>query len=117
MLLYPGAMLAGAPPAFFLVFAGVFTDAGSVWERALSLALVAVAYGLLGLVFASFEPDGGAYWGIWIASPAVALLVTYAVREPSTLVLDATYLAVALGAAMGAATAMSRHRLARRASR
>src|SRR5438132_1123726 len=91
--------------AFFLTFAGVFTDAspGLTFERAFSLGLVAGAHLLLAFLGTRFAPGRWTAWGLLAASPSLLVLAWYAMREPQTLALCATYGLVALIAALGGA--------------
>lgn len=105
-----GAVLA----AFFLSFAGVFTDAprGVGPERLLSLALVAAAHLLLGFLGKRLAPGRWVGWGLLVAAPSLLVLGWYAGRESSSAGLCVLYGLVALGAALGGAWAGSRARRA-----
>jgi hypothetical protein len=108
------AIAAGAPPAFFLVFAGVFTDAGPPGERVLSLILVTIAYAVLGGLFAYVWPRGGGKWAYALTAPAVAVLVWYTTREAGQAGLHLAYLITAGLAAWLGAEAVARLRDRRR---
>lgn len=112
ILTYTAAVLVGFLPAFFFVFAGVFTDPGGLDERLVSLALVIVAYGALGFLFARFLP-GGAPIGLALASSAILILALYSTRETQNLGLHGVYLVSATAAAVGAAWVGARRRSSR----
>lgn len=99
------AVLAGAPPAFFLVFNAVFADGGSILERLLSFGLVVAAYGILGLVFGFVWPRASWRWGIWISIPALIILGWYSSRETERLLLHFLYLVATVAPACLAAFA------------
>lgn len=88
-------VLAGIPPAFFLVFNALFSDGGSVPERLLSFCLVIVAYGALGLVFSFVWPRPSWRWGFWISLPAFIIVGWYSSHETERLPLHLLYLVAA----------------------
>ncbi len=93
--------LVGIFPAFFFVFASVFTDGGSTGERAVSFLLIAGAYLLLGLASGAAVRSWKA--GVWLSAPAVVMIVLYSVREYDRLLLHAAVVAVAIAFALGGA--------------
>ena len=97
------AVLAGIPPAFFLVFNALFSDGGSAPERLLSFSLVIVTYGALGLVFSFFRPKPSWQWGIWLSIPAFIIVGWYSFRETGNLSLHLLYLVAATTPACSAA--------------
>ena len=97
------AVLAGIPPAFFLVFNALFSDGGSAPERLLSFSLVIVTYGALGLVFSFFRPKPSWQWGIWLSIPAFIIVGWYSFRETGNLSLHFLYLVAATTPACSAA--------------
>ncbi|MEA3143931.1 MAG: hypothetical protein QOG31_1255 [Thermoplasmata archaeon] len=105
-------LLVGAPvllgaclAAFFLSFAGVFTDGprGLALERLLSLGLAAAAHLLLGYLGTRFASGRWWAWGLLVAAPSLLVLAGYASREPASLGLCAAYAAMALGGGLGGA--------------
>jgi hypothetical protein len=89
------AVIAGIPPAFFLVFNAIFSDGGSVPERIFSFFLVIMAYGILGLVFGLVRPRPSWRWGLWIGLPAFIIVVWYSYLEADRLLLHFLYLVAA----------------------
>lgn len=86
----------GILAAFYVVFAGVFSDGpASLWhpER---LASYALTLGIYGLAAAAGARLGGVWWHGWTAlmGPAAVLLVGYWTREPGTVTLGIAYLIV-----------------------
>jgi len=109
-----GAVLAfvlGLPLAFFLVFTGVFTDVSSLADRLLSLSLTGVAYAAAGAVagYCGRRPS----LALWLAAPAVIILVWYTTHEPQGIVLHMLYgvipvLMSVAGRGLGATLSMRR---------
>lgn len=97
-----GALLA----AFFLVFAGVFTDGPRSLadpERIVSLALVLAAYVILGVVAVRWSAQHWWRWALSISGPAALILLLYSIGEYSGLGLHLIYLTCVLaGAFVGA---------------
>ena len=108
-LTHAAAALAGLPPAFFFVFAGVFSDPSGLDERLVSLGLVVFAYATLGFLFARFLPGG---WGagLWVSSAAVAIVVLYTLQERHDLGLHLLYLVSAVAPAVAGAWSGARLR-------
>lgn len=106
LLLVGAAVLVGSVlSAFFLTFAGVFTDAapGFTFERAISLGLVAAGHLLLGFLGTRFAPGRWTAWGLFVAAPSLIVMALYPIRETNALALCALYGIVALLAALGGA--------------
>lgn len=108
----PRRLLAGIPvllgaflAAFFLSFAGVFTDAapGLTGERLLSLGLSLAGHLILGLLGVRLVPGSWVGWGFAVAAPSLLLLAWYAIREPSATILCAVYTLVAVVGGLGGA--------------
>lgn len=97
------AVVVGILPAFFLVFQSLFTDAGALGERLLSLLLIGLVYGLLGAMFGYLARSWQA--GLWLGVPAAALVGLYTLRESQQILLHLLVLALTLAAGYGGARA------------
>lgn len=93
--------LIGVLPAFFLVFATLFSDGGSVTEYAAALGFIAVVYAALGA--GSGYAAGRWQAGFWVSAAAIALVAWYTTREPGQLLLHALVLLTVVGSACGGA--------------
>jgi len=105
----PGAMfgfIAGLPLAFFLVFAGVFSDVFSLADRLVSLALTGGGYAAAGAIAGYMSRRLNL--ALWLAMPAVIILVWYTTREPQAFVLHLLYGVVAVSASLAGSTLGSR---------
>jgi len=105
------AFAVGSPLAFFLVFAGVFTDVSSLGDRLLSLALTAGVYAVAGGVMGYLRYHRSL--ALWLVAPAVFILVWYTTHEPQALLLHTLYGVLAVSATLagrklGAATKAQR---------
>ncbi|HLE47384.1 MAG TPA: hypothetical protein VI818_03730, partial [Candidatus Thermoplasmatota archaeon] len=108
------AIVGGAFPGFFLVFAGVFADAPPGLldaERLVSYALVVGAFALLAGITAWWQPREGWRWGLWWGATSVVILLLYTFDEPQNWPLHLLYLVLAVGSgvASGYAVAKLRH--------
>lgn len=101
-----GFGLAGVLPAFFLVFATLFSDGGSTGEYAAALGLIALAYAALGA--AAGYVAGRWQAGFSVAAAAVLLVIWYTTRESGQLLLHALVLLTTLTAACGGAAGGAR---------
>ena len=100
-----GALLAviGLIPAFFLVFATIFSDAAGAADYIVPFLLIILVYGLLGLV-AGYALRG---WtaGLWPSAGAVAIVALYSQKERAHLGLHLLVLLITLAAAVAGAYA------------
>ena len=77
------ALAAGFVVGFFIVLNSLFSDVFTWQERLYSFVLVILAYGLLGLIFGMISPSLSWKWGLWLAAPAVLLVISYSYRRVS----------------------------------
>ena len=102
LLLVALAIVISAFPAFFLVFAAIFSDGGGISEHAVIMALVFVVYAALGAVFGFVSPGFSFWWGAWLGITAAVFVIWYSINEgglsAGRLLLHAAYLVVTISA-------------------
>jgi MFS family permease len=97
------ALAAGFVVGFFIVLNSLFSDVFTWQERLYSFVLVILAYGLLGLIFGMISPSLSWKWGLWLAAPAVLLVIFYALTDGFRPFLYTFYILLTLICACGGA--------------
>jgi len=111
--IYILAFLTGLLPGFFLVFNFMFSDVITLYDRSLSLLVVALAYLVLGAAFGLTDIGSGRMFGLCLCLPAIILALLYSFKETGTVFVNLLYVAAATGAAIAGAvlgTKLSRKR-------
>ncbi len=102
----------GLVPAFFLVFATLFSDSGGVGDLALAYGLTFLVYLLVAFVVGLLWPKERLSSAVWLLLPAVIIALLYVTQEPQIILVGIVELAAALvgtlvGVVLGASLRLS----------
>jgi uncharacterized membrane protein YfcA len=83
-----GILLLSLAASFYVVLNSVFSDVSGPAERAWSFVIVGVAYLILGVIAGWLEPARRTRFEWILATPAVLILILYALSEAESAALD-----------------------------
>ena len=95
------ALVVGFVVGFFIVLNSIFSDVFTFKERLYSFLLVILFYGVIGLVFSLVSPSWK--WGLWLAAPAVLLVIFYSISDGFRPLLYISYIVLTIVCACGGA--------------
>lgn len=104
-------IVAGLFLSFFVVFNFMFTDMGGMFERAISFAITAVAYGVVGVIAGIIRPRSWRMAAVLLTFPALLITLWYSSSERGTLWINLIYFTVAAAFVFLGAYLSSRIRL------
>jgi hypothetical protein len=107
-------VLAGLFLSFFVVLNFMFTDMGGIFERAVSFAITAVAYGIVGVIAGIIRPRKWRMAAVLLTFPALLITLWYSFREEGTLWVNLIYFTVAAAFVFLGAYLSSRIRLGKK---
>jgi hypothetical protein len=107
-------VLAGLFLSFFVVLNFMFTDMGGIFERAVSFAITAVAYGIVGVIAGIIRPRKWRMAAVLLTFPALLITLWYSFREMGTLWVNLIYFTVAAAFVFLGAYLSSRIRLGKK---